>query len=1646
MEKKTNTYDRIPKSALKNLNRNFLADPIRDENTIDSIMSEFINGDLETINSRLNSTEILKFKDQNHQTLIHAILRNEQNISEESKLEIIKKLVSDKNVSLHAMTNYNQNPLHLACQKGYGLIISYLIDNGSEQTLIDNYGNTPIHYLVDKFIRDCDDNDFYSQSNKQMKLSKTSEFDRINQILKNQSLLTLYNLLSKKTIGDNEYYYEKMGQVGYKMMEGLKKFISNKVQGSIPDIYKLIENKTDEINKIFFEFADSEENKIEKAKKIILEMNNDIFQIYNLDLEFSNVIWNNFLTEQNLSIGKKKKEIRKNLIDKIEYTKQYIQSNIINKINEEFIEKIYIPMSKFTAGLIFYDNFVKNILFFQQAGQNFFVLSNDKKGIIDYVKDKTGNQINLKITGQQAYDEVYKKLDNIKTTFVSDNQKIFLNGFNNVNNLDDINIYDGNFDINKSYYFNYNNNYHDNYINFCALYTKNSMDLYIPSNLDYNIKTNYHQKLKTELDEKLNMVYPMSETEIQKNIINNDEYLKYLAVPVLKNVIDEITNIICERLDKLTEKDEDKFIKSIEKFCMFDIKYLSEFIFKIINNLVIMEKYIADIQITKIKEANEKIKKIQEELKSKHGEDFKIVFKHFDYFINEITIKDDFYENYETDRSETFDTLYDKSTDVLDKLSEFVKDINEYFSLDQLEKYNQLLNESISTDVITPSNIQNSIFNNYSFNVKYPSRYKEYKNEFFEIKKEINLYKLGASRIKSTLVDNNIFLQNPNYKVDLINQMWNYTNTYNFNTFYLDKTNFDISDAHYLRVFTVKETNIAGNEAKIKKIKRKKFNYDLNYYKNISGEFKFSRGYDVLMYDISGNLNNLKDISGNLIGGKDEKKELCDMDFIKNISDYNSSENSVKENSNLIVSWMIEDDLIFNDVGEANTYIITNNLKELVNMIVYAIYEKVSMVSDIFFNNDKLQIINANGSGEVIDDEDDIGINLDNIEMDKNTVINIKNTLDIIQANPEQKKKYLYDNIKSFVKIIVYEEINKEVFKIMNEVKIKKMSPDKTNIESTQILSSDKIKEFNKSLFDFNSKYKNDYWLEKLADYIRDMPSSSTLEMIEIINLTDGENSKNGTGTGSNLTQTKIIDNKCFNVNKTNDLMKIANINYRVEDINGNTILIRLIEQYNVGGIKKIIEKKPELFEILSTYKNTNNDTPINFLIKQLKNIQTEYTKQSISERIEIYSNSLEKELRTNKEFNGIEISNTLNLVSESILNSIYLFNEIMWLQIYSYPTGWTSEDKKYLKNQILKIDKEELLINSFDSVDLDNYNKNIKNNSSVKVSNYINELEKEIVDLENEYNGLKQETENEFIKSTDYDISGKIDKIKKEIEERKNTIEGLKKISYDINTNTVDDGGIMIILEKYKKKLLDIKNLSINWEEYTKLVNELDDKYLKIIKILNNKCSISQLVSNYLLNVYSLDITNKTHFELINKYFQLIYKPTFDNYWDLDRYDDSDYNILNKSIIKILKTNIVGIVKNELLNTLANYISQFDTNTLINIKKDIINDVRSDNGLKESVDKYLYYSLIYKLKLANPDKANLQINIDEQKTVIINTLNKKVEGKLDKVEKDEIGKIIDFNKSVCENVGTNCYNEITKILLDGKKISIYYEIYNLMK
>ena len=76
-------------NALKTLNKNYVSQPLKDESRNNELMTYFIQGEMDKINSILESNENFNFKNSDGFTLIHEILKNEsENITEEYKLYV----------------------------------------------------------------------------------------------------------------------------------------------------------------------------------------------------------------------------------------------------------------------------------------------------------------------------------------------------------------------------------------------------------------------------------------------------------------------------------------------------------------------------------------------------------------------------------------------------------------------------------------------------------------------------------------------------------------------------------------------------------------------------------------------------------------------------------------------------------------------------------------------------------------------------------------------------------------------------------------------------------------------------------------------------------------------------------------------------------------------------------------------------------------------------------------------------------------------------------------------------------------------------------------------------------------------------------------------------------------------------------------------------------------------------------------------------------------------------------------------------------------------------------------------------------------------------------------------------------------------
>jgi hypothetical protein len=196
-------------------------------------------------------------------------------------------------------------------------------------------------------------------------------------------------------------------------------------------------------------------------------------------------------------------------------------------------------------------------------------------------------------------------------------------------------------------------------------------------------------------------------------------------------------------------------------------------------------------------------------------------------------------------------------------------------------------------------------------------------------------------------------------------------------------------------------------------------------------------------------------------------------------------------------------------------------------------------------------------------------------------------------------------------------------------------------------------------------------------------------------------------------------------------------------------------------------------------------------------------------------------------------------------------------------------------------------------------------------------------------------------------------------------------------------------------------------------LQTKLNDSYNLINNIKNT--------DNYIIKLFNLsyDSDIDTYSGLFEYSIELI----FNNYNDLDKYEDTNYNETNYKIIEILKNKILIEIGTEMKNLID---LRFDKTSNYNI-----------------IVKILKISMINKLNLLNPDKMPQDIESFENQLIDSTISNSdKIEGEKDKLELREI---IKFYKTISDDICLHAYDELKEILIDLKKISILLQMQNFI-
>jgi ankyrin repeat protein len=185
-----------------------------------NIFSSILTGNIATLQEALTANQLsVNVIDENKNTLLHSVINSTYPIvPEEQKLQVVKYLV-DNGISVNAVNNNLQTPLHLAARNNYSTIIAYLASKGAKVNAQDFDKKTPLHYIVANSLTNCTP----YQSDKVMN-DTLFDYEDVNKI----EFKNVHKILAK--VFEQEYFYQYFRD------------LANTIEINIRDDEKVIEN------------------------------------------------------------------------------------------------------------------------------------------------------------------------------------------------------------------------------------------------------------------------------------------------------------------------------------------------------------------------------------------------------------------------------------------------------------------------------------------------------------------------------------------------------------------------------------------------------------------------------------------------------------------------------------------------------------------------------------------------------------------------------------------------------------------------------------------------------------------------------------------------------------------------------------------------------------------------------------------------------------------------------------------------------------------------------------------------------------------------------------------------------------------------------------------------------------------------------------------------------------------------------------------------------------------------------------------------------------------------------------------------------------------------------------------------------------
>jgi len=378
---------------------------------------------------------------------------------------------------------------------------------------------------------------------------------------------------------------------------------------------------------------------------------------------------------------------------------------------------------------------------------------------------------------------------------------------------------------------------------------------------------------------------------------------------------------------------------------------------------------------------------------------------------------------------------------------------------------------------------------------------------------------------------------------------------------------------------------------------------------------------------------------------------------------------------------------------------------------------------------------------------------INDIFVQKEKDINVINLLKE-EINDKLLNKYEKEIYDEFIKKIENNNKNKKALIINNIIKIiKKTVEEYKNIEINNIL---------KSLFKDNEKF-----IENIIDENKDKNMKEILNDNKFLDkIIEGNKERL-----KKYYNKRIID-KCYTESSFDKIIKLKEnnkINFRIIDSNGNTILNRLVDQYNLYGLKGL----HSVFNSLWTYKNNKNLDCKEYIFEKIKLITQKYDKKLLNSKFDEYGDRLENMIN-GENFQNV-VFNNKKLTTERINKSIKCFTKYIYKTLDKpFKDKIIDDETKKIEDKTKKI--TDLLFN-LKSI----YDKLKEDNNVTNIYNLFKELEK----IYNNYSDLDKYDDSSF-NTIHYQILEifKNEIIKKIAEEMKKLIE----IDFNLNELNIEE------------------------------------------------------------------------------------------------------------------------------------------------------------------------------------------------------------------------------------------------------------------